>query len=51
MLANTHGKTATNAVNEALAWLPDSGDKGDNAKSTLQSGKVSIRTLEKYKVK
>jgi len=48
---NTHGKTATNAVNEALAWLPDSGDKFDNAKSALQSGKVSIQDIrKKYKV-
>ena len=44
---NTHGKTATNAVNEALAWLPDSGDKFDNAKSALQSGKVSIQDIRK----
>ncbi len=48
---NTHGKTATNAVNEALAWLPDSGDKFNNAKSALQSGKVSIQDIrKKYKV-
>ena len=48
---NTHGKTAANAVNEALAWLPDSGDKFDNAKSALQSGKVSIQDIrKKYKV-
>ena len=48
---NTHGKTATNAVNEALAWLPDSGDKFDNAKSALKSGKVSIQDIrKKYKV-
>ena len=48
---NTHGKTATNAVNEALSWLPDSGDKFDNAKSALQSGKVSIQDIrKKYKV-
>ena len=48
---NTHGKTATNAVNEALAWLPDSGDKFNNAKTALQSGKVSIQDIrKKYKV-
>jgi hypothetical protein len=48
---NTHGKTATNAVNEALAWLPDSGDKFNNAKSALKSGKVSIQDIrKKYKV-
>ena len=48
---NTHGKTATNAVNEALAWLPDNGDKFNNAKSALQSGKVSIQDIrKKYKV-
>jgi len=48
---NTHGKTATNAVNEALAWLPDSGDKFNNAKSALQAGKVSIQDIrKKYKV-
>ena len=48
---NTHGKTATNAVNEALSWLPDSGDKFNNAKSALQSGKVSIQDIrKKYKV-
>lgn len=48
---NTHGNTATNAVNEALAWLPDSGDKFNNAKSALQSGKVSIQDIrKKYKV-
>jgi|TARA_R100001460_G_scaffold80663_1_gene121622 hypothetical protein len=48
---NTHGKTAANAVNEALAWLPDSGDKFNNAKSALQSGKVSIQDIrKKYKV-
>ena len=48
---NTHGKTATNVVNEALAWLPDSGDKFNNAKSALQSGKVSIQDIrKKYKV-
>lgn len=48
---NTHGNTAANAVNEALAWLPDSGDKFNNAKSALQSGKVSIQDIrKKYKV-
>lgn len=48
---NTHGNTVTNAVNEALAWLPDSGDKFNNAKSALQSGKVSIQDIrKKYKV-
>lgn len=48
---NTHGKTAANAVKEALAWLPDSGDKFNNAKSALQSGKVSIQDIrKKYKV-
>ena len=48
---NTHGKTVTNAVNEALAWLPDSGVKFDNAKTALKSGKVSIQDIrKKYKV-
>jgi len=48
---NTHGKAVTNAVNDALAWLPDSGDKFNNAKTALKSGKVSIQDIrKKYKV-
>ena len=48
---NTHGKTAKNASNDDLEWLPDSGAKFDNAKAALKSGKVSITDIrKKYKV-
>jgi hypothetical protein len=48
---NTHGKTAKNASNDDLEWLPESGAKFDNAKAALKSGKVSITDIrKKYKV-
>jgi len=48
---NTHGKTAVNASESDLEWLPKSGAKFDNAKSALKSGKVSLTDIrKKYKV-
>ena len=48
---NTHGKTAVNASEGNLEWLPKSGAKFDNAKSALKSGKVSLTDIrKKYKV-
>ena len=48
---NTHGKTAVNASESNLEWLPKSGAKFDNAKSALKSGKVSLTDIrKKYKV-
>jgi hypothetical protein len=48
---NTHGKTAVNASESNLEWLPKSGSKFDNAKSALKSGKVSLVDIrKKYKV-
>ena len=48
---NTHGKTAVNASESDLEWLPKSGSKFDNAKAALKSGKVSLVDIrKKYKV-